>query len=188
MSGTQQLSDVAKRYLCEYYDILDDMIEGMTRAELTDSVSHNFIVQMIPHHEGAIRMSENILQYTTCIPLQRIAQRIIAEQTQSIAQMRRALPMCSLCRSSSGDLNLYLQRFRQVTDRMFRRMQEAPATNGLNFSFLREMIPHHEGAIGMSQNLFRFEVCPELCPIVEAIITSQSRGVAEMERLLRTLK
>ena len=80
-----RLSDVTKRYLIRFYDILDEMVDNMTCAELNDSVSHNFIVQMISHHQAAIQMSENILQYTTNLPLQTIAQNIIATQTQSIA-------------------------------------------------------------------------------------------------------
>lgn len=76
MSCIQQFSDVTKNYLCRFYKILDEMIEGMTNAELTNSLSHNFIVQMIPHHRAAIEMSENLLQFTTFVPLQHIAQNI----------------------------------------------------------------------------------------------------------------
>ncbi|MGN0557027.1 MAG: DUF305 domain-containing protein, partial [Acutalibacteraceae bacterium] len=76
MSCPQPFSDVTKKYLCRFYEILDTMIEKMTCAELTDSLSHNFIVQMIPHHQAAIEMSENLLQYTTFVPLQKIAQNI----------------------------------------------------------------------------------------------------------------
>lgn len=54
------------------------MIQGMTEAELTGSISDNFIVQMIPHHRAAIEMSGNILKYTTSIPLQEIALGIIS--------------------------------------------------------------------------------------------------------------
>lgn len=37
----------------------------MTGVCLTDSISGNFIMQMIPHHTAAIEMSANILKYTT---------------------------------------------------------------------------------------------------------------------------
>ena len=50
-----------KDYLTAFYKILNQMIHGMEQACLTDSISHNFIVQMIPHHKAAIRMSENLL-------------------------------------------------------------------------------------------------------------------------------
>lgn len=187
MSCMTQLSEVSKRYLCRFYDILDEMISGMTAAELTDSLSHNFIVQMIPHHEAAIQMSENLLQYTTFVPLQTIAQNIITEQTKGIGEMREALCQCAPLCSSQEDLCLYRQCFEQISQTMFRRMRQAPAVNNLNAAFLREMIPHHQGAIRMSENALRFPVCPELVPILENIITTQKKGVREMERLFRCL-
>ena len=39
MSCPRQFSEVTKRYLCCFYEILDEMIDGMTKAELTDSIS-----------------------------------------------------------------------------------------------------------------------------------------------------
>lgn len=185
MFCSQQLSEVAKKYLCCFYEILDDMIKGMTHVELTDSLSHNFIVQMIPHHEAAIRMSQSILQYTTFVPLQSIAQNIIKEQTESIENMRKAMQCCDTLINSFEDICLYQRRFEQITQTMFSDMRNAPATNNLNANFMREMIPHHKGAIRMSENALRFSICPELNPILQAIITSQKRGVREMERLLR---
>ena len=44
----------AEEYLRTLHCIIDRMIEGMTCAELTNSISHKFIVQMIPHHRAAI--------------------------------------------------------------------------------------------------------------------------------------
>lgn len=70
------------------------MIEEMTSAKLTNSISHNFIVQMIPHHQAAIKMSQNILKYTTLLPLQNIAKNIISEQTKSIEAMKEILGVC----------------------------------------------------------------------------------------------
>lgn len=46
------LSNVTKQYLCRFYEILDEMILGMTGAELTDSISHNFIVPDDPPPPG----------------------------------------------------------------------------------------------------------------------------------------
>ena len=78
------MSQVTKAYLAQFYHILDEMITGMTNAELGESISLNFIHQMIPHHRAAIEMSRNILQYTTSPALEQIAENIITEQTKSI--------------------------------------------------------------------------------------------------------
>ena len=173
---------MTKNYLSRFYDILECMKEGMTNAQLNDSISHNFIVQMIPHHEAAIQMSQNLLQYTTFIPLQNIALGIISEQTQSIENMRQVLECCCEVTARSP---AYQMRVDQIMRTMFREMQNAASTNDINANFMREMIPHHEGAIRMSENALSFNICPQLVPILDAIITSQKKGVREMQQLLR---
>ncbi len=173
-----------KDYLTVFYKILNQMIHGMEQACLTDSISHNFIVQMIPHHRAAIRMSENLLQYEICAPLQKIASNIIKEQTQSIHDMQYILKRCQRCPNSCHDLQLYQHRFRIITRTMFQNMDTAPASNNIADTFMREMIPHHEGAVQMSKNALRYCICPELVPILNAIITSQTKGIREMQQLL----
>lgn len=174
-------------YLSCFYEILGEMIRGMCSAELTDSVSQNFIVQMIPHHRAAIEMSRNVLNYTTLAPLQQIASRIITEQTRSIQDMEAALCACSTMENTQLCREEYLRRFQEITRTMFTRMGTACATNQISANFMREMIPHHRGAIQMSESALRCPVCPELKPILQAIITSQKAGVREMECLLRRI-
>lgn len=188
MNGQCKLSNVAKEYLETFYGILDEMICGMTEAELSDSISYNFIVQMIPHHRGAIEMSENLLKYTTNVPLQDVALQIIQEQTESIKNMRAIQWNCEKLCNTERDLCLYQRRTGQIMDRMFRRMRNAPGTNQLDVNFIKEMIPHHEGAIAMSQNALQFEICDALIPILEAIIVSQKRGVMQMQEILRCIR
>lgn len=178
-------SAVSEAYLHRFSEILDTMIKDMTSAQLTDSISHNFIVQMIPHHMAAIEMCRNLLQYTTCVPLERIASDIITEQTQSIADMRRVLQTCGQQCNTEAALVRYGQRFGCITRTMFSRMRNAPRLNDINRSFMLEMIPHHCGAISMSESALEFSICRQLDPILQAIIVSQKRGVAQMERLLR---
>ena len=84
------LSRVAERYYARSREILGTMTLAMTTALETGSVSHNFIVQMIPHHQAAVEMAQNLLQYTTCVPLQELADRIIIEQTRGIETMQDA--------------------------------------------------------------------------------------------------
>lgn len=177
-------SENAKIYLEQFQAILREMEQGMTCPELTDSISHNFIIQMVPHHQAAIEMSRNILRFTTCVPLQRIAEAIITEQTRGIRQMEEILPCCTACLNAEAALCRYHQRFQAVIHTMFRRMGSVCGTNCLDADFMREMIPHHQGAIQMSENALRFPICPELQPILENIITSQRQGVRQMQRLL----
>lgn len=182
-----QLNDTTREYLARYCEILGDMISGMAAAELTDSISHNFIVQMIPHHEAAIQMSENILRYTTLEPLQRIAQSIITMQTESIASMKAVLESCGQRNNTQRDLCLYRRRYQAITQTMFCQMKTAQATDQIDANFMREMIPHHQGAVKMSENALHYPLCPQLIPILKDIIATQAQGIGEMQRLLCTI-
>ena len=180
-------SQVTQQYLNTFDCILERMIQGMTSADLTNSISHNFITQMIPHHRAAIEMSNNILQYTTDLTIQEIAQNIVCEQTKSIAAMEAALPRCANLTNSRENVCRYQSQIEPVFNTMFRRMQNARATNDINCCFLREMLPHHEGAVAFCEITQCYDICPQLVPILNDIITSQKRGICQMERLLDTL-
>jgi len=184
MKNTCLLSEDSKTYLCCFYQILDEMIQGMTTAGLTQSISHNFIVQMIPHHRAAIQMSNNVLRFTENSAVRRVAQRIIEEQTQGIAQMEDALCACTQLTNPRMDLRLYQRRMDLIYREMYAGMGAAPESNALAAVFMREMIPHHQGAIRMAENTLKYDVCTELVPILRSIVSQQRQGVAQMRTLL----
>lgn len=188
MNKSCRLSNVTQNYLHTFDCILDEMIRKMTEAELTSSISHNFIVQMIPHHCAAIEMSRNLLQYTTDIPLQDIAENIIREQTMSIENMQEILCGCKKCMNSAQAICRYQEQMDQIMQTMFHKMRQICADNDINNNFIREMIPHHEGAIHMAKTTLRHDICPELVSVLRQIIISQKNGVAEMEQLLQHTK
>lgn len=187
MKNTCLLSEDSKTYLCCFYQILDEMIQGMTTAGLTQSISHNLIAQMIPHHRAAIRMATNILRFTENSSLRRIAQRIIDQQTQGIGQMEEALSACTQLTNSQMDLRLYQRRMDLIYREMYAQMGSAPENNRLGSVFMREMIPHHQGAIRMAENALKYDVCTELVPILRSIVTQQRQGVTQMRTLLQRM-
>src|ERR1700747_2322199 len=66
------------------------MDHDMAAALMTGDVDHDFAAMMVPHHQGAIDMSEAELRYDHNEQLVRIAQDIVAEELQEIAAMRVA--------------------------------------------------------------------------------------------------
>lgn len=173
-----------QKYLDTFGCILDEMIHGMMHARLSNSISHNFIVQMIPHHKAAIQMSHNVLKYTTNPDIECIASHIITEQTKSIENMEQILSCCSQMTNPKKDLCEYQNRIERVFQTMFQRMQNVEAVNSNDCNFLREMLPHHEGAVSFSEITLQYRICPELKPILDSIIVSQKQGICEMKELL----
>ena len=184
MANSNLLTQDSKNYLCCFYQILDDMIQGITGARLTQSVSHNFIVQMIPHHRAAVRMSENILRYAKNQAVRRLAGAIIEQQTAGINEMEEILPVCEQSLSAPMDLRLYQRRMDLIFREMFAAMNAAPESNRLAAVYLREMIPHHQGAVRMARNAQKYPVCVQLAPILQTIIAQQTREIAQMRSLL----
>ncbi len=63
----------------------DAMMEAM-HVELTGDPDRDFVIMMIPHHQGAVDMAEVVLQYGTDPEIRAMAEAIIAAQEAEIAQ------------------------------------------------------------------------------------------------------
>lgn len=187
MMNMCQFSNNTKNYLEQYQCTLKEMIDQMSAARLTDSIGGSFIVQMIPHHRAAIAMSENLLRFTTNIPLQDIAENIIISQQKSIQNMKRAYPKCRVCMNSPKEIDCYEKKNRCITSHMFYEMTTVRPDNNIDVSFMREMIPHHKGAVCMSENALQFPICTELKPLLNSIIGSQKEGIMQMQSLLQQI-
>ena len=187
MANTYLLSDPSKRYLCCYYQILDEMIQGITTAKLTRSLSHNFIVQMIPHRRAAVRMCRNLLQYSDDGAVRRLAQRITDQQTQGLQAMEGLLPDCGQPANPQMDLRLCHRRTELILRELFSQMGSAPEGNRLDLVFLRQMIPHHLGAARMAQNTLRYQVATGLAPVLRSTIDTHCKEVRQMRALLRRM-
>ena len=187
MAATYLLTDQSKHYLCCYYQILDEMIQGITTAKLTQSISRNLIAQIIPHHQAAIRMARNILAVSDSTAIRRLAQRIADRRAQDIQQLEDTLAACGQDAAPQMDLRLYQRRMDLILREMFTQMGAAPEGNRLSALYLRQMIPHCRGAVSMAQNALRYEVSPELDPILHTIAAQQRGDIRQMEALLRRM-
>lgn len=187
MSNLSVLSLNTQSYLTRYQSILAEMASSMESAELNSSISGSFIRQMLPHHEAAIEMSRNLLRYTTNLGLQRIAGNIITEQTRSMEAMRQIARTCANTRNTPQSASRYAHCVSQIVENMLAAMENAQAVNSIDLDFIAEMLPHHEGAVKMSRLALRFSLCPGLVPILNNIITSQSRGIRELREIRASL-
>ena len=184
MANTYLLSDEAKRYLCCYYQILDEMIQGISAAKLTQSISQNTIVQLIPHHRAAVRLSRNILETSNDGSLRRLAQRVAARESETVEQLEAELPDAAQLTSPQMDRRLCQRRMDLIFREMYAQMGASPEGNQLDVLFLRQMIPQRRGAVRAARNALRYEVSTGLAPILRSVIDTQSREVGQMRTLL----
>lgn len=184
MSHSNRICPDTEAYLSAYRRILEQMMEKMTRAKLSDSISGNFIAQMIPHHCAAVEMSENLLRYSCFEPLVRIAENVIRTQKQGVAEMERMLCDCREKANCPNEVCRYQDKIDCMIQTMYDGMKNAKTGNCINANFMREMIPHHEGAVKMAKAALQYDLCCALVPVLEGIVKEQEEGIREMERLL----
>lgn len=77
-------------YLAENDAAMTKMMQGMA-AKPSGDVDRDFVVMMVPHHQGAIDMAMSYLKFGRSEQLRRIAQEIIVDQQQEILAMKMAI-------------------------------------------------------------------------------------------------
>lgn len=176
----EQIYASSNAYLERFDQILSTMSNKMLSSQVTNNITRDFIRNMIPHHEGAILMCENLLRYTNNLALQNLAQTIIATQIREIENMR------TIYRASSNYINpqnatlIYNQMYLMIVRQMITRMENSARTPSVDLDFIDEMIPHHEGAILMCENVLHFTIDPRLQTLAQTIIRNQTKGVEQL--------
>lgn len=178
---------MTKEYLYRFDQILNNMGDQMLSANIINNITIDFIRCMIPHHEAAIYMCENLLKYTEYIPLIRIANGIIQMQTRGIKQMKEILKTTQGYNNTKEQVNNYMKKYLEITNTMLNRMKNSPRCANINLNFVGEMIPHHEGAIAMCENLLQYKIDPRLSNVAKTIIKEQSQGVKELNKVREIL-
>ena len=178
----------AQKYLYRFSEILSTMAHRMLCTKPQNNITIYFIECMIPHHEAAIYMCENLLKYTNYEPLIKIANDIIEMQTRGVEQMQLILnENNSLYTNSLDDSYNYTVKYLTIVNQMINRMGHSPRCRNINLNFVNEMIPHHEGAISMCENLLEYNINPKLAVVAKSIIKEQSEGVTELKSVLNDL-
>ena len=184
MANTYLLSDEAKRYLCCYYQILDGMIQSVSAARLTQSISHNYIVQLLPPHRSAVRLCRNLLEVSNDCGVRRLAQRIAARETETVELLEAELPDAGQLTSPQMDLRLFQRRAELISREMYAQMGAVPEGGQVDVLFLRQMIPHRQGGVRAARTALRYEVSSGLAPILRSTIDACSRDLGQLRALL----
>jgi uncharacterized protein (DUF305 family) len=159
---------------------------GNTKCGQTIStIDQTFIIQMIPHHEGAITMAQLALEKAEHPELKTLAQNIITAQQKEIGDMRGWYTQWygSDVPTPRGAHNMQDHMMMEGMTHMNSMSGDMEALrNSKNFDveFIRQMIPHHEMAVMMAQMLQASTNRPEMKTLAENIITSQTQEIEQM--------
>jgi len=176
-------------YLERYQSILQTMKNAMENAPKTGEPALDYLYQMIPHHEAAIAMAENVLQYGRNQKVKQMAQKTIKEQTNEIAKMRGIIkkikvnPQIDQIKEAA-----YISEFMQIHTDMMNTMKNIKSTGNVDKDFLQDMMPHHDGAINMSNSILKYTSNPEVKQMAQNIIKKQTAENKEMSKIMSQIK
>ncbi len=147
----------------------------MRDGTMAGAADQHFIIQMIPHHEGAIEMAKEALEHSKRPEILALAQDIIDAQTKEITDMTgwyqswygSTPPEGGIGMMRMGGMTGDLNELDRVSEAEFDR------------EFMLQMIPHHEMALMMAQ-MIRGSERDEMRQLAENIVTSQSREIEMM--------
>lgn len=151
----------------------------MRDGAMNHDMDQQFIIEMIPHHQGAITMAQIALERTQREEIRALAKDIITAQTKEIQDMTAWYQSWyGSTPPQTGGMMMHMDsmsgnddKLRTVSDTEFDR------------EFMQQMIPHHEMAIMMAR-MIRASEQPEMRLLAEAISTSQAREIESMRTWL----
>jgi len=147
------------------------------------NIDQHFIVQMIPHHEGAIEMAQVALERSKRPEILSLAQGIIEAQTREINDMKAWYQSWFGGVPPQGGFGMGMHMGGMTGDT---NVLASVSTQEFDREFMEQMIPHHEMAIMMAGMLAATTERSEMKQLADNIVTSQSREIEMMRSWLKS--
>ncbi len=135
-----------------------------------------FLEMMIPHHEEAVVSAEAVIARGETPEVKELARSIIDSQSAEIQTMKQWYT--EWFDDEYEDTHHYTPMMPDLTTLKGKELDRA---------FVSGMIGHHDGAIQMAASIKEKTERPEMKTFAEAIITTQSKEVVDMQVWLGTL-
>lgn len=143
---------------------------------MAQNIDQHFIVQMIPHHEGAIAMAKIALERSKRPEMLSLANGIIEAQQKEINDMTSWYQSWYGTAVPAGGMEV------MHMDGMTGDTADLVNVSAEEFDreFIDQMIPHHEMAVMMAQMLASGTKRSEMKQLAQNIIASQSKEIEMM--------
>ncbi len=162
------------------------MGHGMDLGPADATYDLRFIDAMVMHHESAVTMAEAVLENSQRAEIRQLAEAIIAAQVTEIDQMKE---WRQAWYPDAGPEPMMYHADRPHDRPMTKDMAAAmgmdmdlgAADDEFDRRFIDAMIPHHEGALVMAEDLKVKSNRPEMEALANNIIRSQQAEIDQMK-------
>jgi uncharacterized protein (DUF305 family) len=156
---------------------MDKSMVAMHKVEPTGNADYDFASMMIPHHEGAIDMAENLLKQSNSASLTTFAKEVIVAQKKEILMLREFL--ITATKEPIKDA----EKFKKAMEKaMMPMMEKVKLSNNIDRDFVMLMIPHHQSAINMAKAYLPYAGNAQLKSIAQQIFTAQEEEIKFLKK------
>lgn len=156
----------------------------------TENPDKDFLVNMIPHHKGAVVSSEEFLKVGKNPEALALARNIIVAQNKEIDEFDvyiQSLDQGAISYSQEK-VALVSEESQKIMQAMMKKMSTVEMTGEVDVDYLNSMIPHHQGAIDVSTVILSITTNQRIKDIATKIIADQEREIAEIQGILANIK
>lgn len=138
-----------------------------------------FLDTMSEHHKSAVVMANAALTKTENAELKTFAQKIIADQSEEVTQMKQWRDKWFAEKPSA--LNMEMSGMADSMKGM--NMKALDSLNGKEFDleFIKQMTAHHKGAVTMAKEALTKADHAEIKTMAQGIITAQEAEIKQMQ-------
>lgn len=179
------LSAVTRTYLSRYYRIEEELLRELRELPGADNLSGCCVAYLLPQAQAAVAMAENLLRYTTWVPLETVAESRLLEQNEWRADLIGAWEHCEGEQSAPDDLALLRRRSEAIVEDMSRRLRQVRLDNSLNADYLRATLVLEEKWLALSELFCQMPLCPALLTLLQRQSAARRRQLASLAQLLR---
>lgn len=162
----------------------DAMMESMHAAKLTGEVDHDFAALMIPHHQGAVDMSEDYLTQGHNETIKSMASKIIATQKKEIEELKSLMANLSSTKAGDGHSNHAENEMMQAMNKMMEEMNAVRLIGNPDKDFVAMMIPHHQSAVDMAKTQLSKGKNAAMKRFAEKVVTDQQKEIVQFQQWL----
>lgn len=166
----------------------NDQMQMMKSSPNAENAPYDlqFIDTMIEHHKGAMQMAQMALDKAQNPKIKEMAQNMVDDQQEEIAKMKKMRG-----KSYKNQPEAVNMEFPGMMDSMKGMdMVKLEQSSGPDFDllFINMMIPHHQGAISMSEDTLKNASQQNIKKMAQDIIKKQTKEVSELEKIRDELK
>lgn len=138
-----------------------------------------FLDTMIAHHRGAVDMAAPCSTKAQHAEVKTLCANIISSQQKEIADMKtwrdKWFP------GAAPAMNLEMMGMNDSMKGMDMKMLGPLSGNEFDVAFIKQMIPHHEGAVVMAKEALQKSTKGEIKTLASAIIKAQEAEIKQMK-------